>query len=189
MTTCGVQRATCWVMRTVAVATLVTLLASSVLARAETVMDPSEPPGLKSEGSGLALSMGVTAGSWGLVYLGKDNAALGVVGVAGAYFGPSLAQLYAADSPHARGFMLRTAGLVGVLAGAHAALACWWECDSNWLSTSFYAVGGLAIAAGTIDDIMRQPALVRRHNRRVHDVALVPTVSSDSVGFTLGGRF
>lgn len=176
-------------MRTVAVAALLTLLASSRLASAETFIDPSEPPGLKSEDSALALSIGVTAGSWGLVVLGKDNAVPGVIGAAGAYFGPSLAQLYAADRPHARGFMLRTAGIVGVLAGMHSAFACSSECDSDWTSTSFYVAGGLAIAAGTIDDIMRQPALVRRHNRRVRDLALVPALGGDHVGFTLGGRF
>lgn len=65
-------------------------------------------------------------------------------------------------------------------------------CDrspSDWLSTSLYVAGGLAIAAGTVDDIVRQPALVRRHNRRIRDLALAPLVTPALAGVSLGGRF
>lgn len=162
-------------------------LAASAPARADTVIDPGAPPGLKSERSALALSIGVTAASWGLVL--TDHPVPGVIGIMGAYFGPSVAQLYAADRPHARGFLLRTAGAMSVLGGAYAAMACDPDCARPWVADGLYVLGALAIAAGTIDDIARQPALVRRHNRRIRELALAPLLTGDATGVAVSGSF
>lgn len=164
--------------------TFLLLFASS--AHADQVIDPDDPPGLKSEGTAMALSIGVTAGSIGLLFIPK----VGVAGAVGLYFGPSLAQFYASDRPMARGFMLRTAGIVAILAGVNMAGPCF-DCrpDSDMLPNTLITAGALAIAAGIFDDIVRQPELVHRHNARIRSLSLSPTVSGDSAGFSVSGRF
>jgi hypothetical protein len=162
------------------------LLAFASSARADYVIDPDEPAGLKSEGTAMALSIGVTAGSIGMLFLPK----VGVAGAVGLYFGPSVAQFYASDHPMARGFMLRTAGIVAITAGLNMAGPCF-GCrpDSDMLPNTLIAAGALTIVAGIFDDIVRQPELVRRHNARIRSLSLSPSVTGNSAGLVFSGHF
>jgi hypothetical protein len=163
------------------------LLSFASSARADYTIDPDEPPGLKSEGTAMALSIGVTAGSIGLLFVPK----VGVVGAVGLYFGPSLAQFYASDRPMARGFMLRTTGIVAIAAGLNMRGVCFSGCDpeSDTAANAVITAGALAIVAGIFDDIARQSELVHRHNARIRAVSLSPTLTSDGAGLALSGRF
>jgi hypothetical protein len=169
-------------------------------ARAETVIDPNEPPGLKSEGVALGLSLGGTVASWAMLGIAVegDHVVLGATGVLGAWFAPSLGHLYT-DRPFTRGLAARSAGALVAMTGAWVVAPCVGRAfagdlapcsdDREKLSYALYGAGAVLIALGTIDDIVRAPAAVRRYNTRIRELSLAPIAGGGTTGFAVSGRF
>jgi hypothetical protein len=159
-----------------------------------------------SEEHALALSLGGTALSWGLMIgamvIPDDGsgvtALMGTAGAVGSVFAPSFGHWYA-DTYATRGLMLRLGGMAGALAGALVALA---EDPISFghddpptapndpvIGPAIAIVGAGMFVAGTIDDIVTAPRRVRRMNReREAGVSLAPMVTQRSAGLALGGR-
>jgi hypothetical protein len=163
-----------------------------------------------SESTALALSLGGTLGSWGLLigapfvsYYGDDDAAvvMGVAGGLGVVLAPSFGRWYAGQF-FTRGLGLRVAGAGLTLVGASAAVAGGIsighddtpEDDKGAGFGPVLLLAGLGMFVwGTAEDIARAPGAVRRKNHERAgagtSIAFAPLVTQQSAGFTLGGRF
>jgi len=155
-----------------------------------------------SEGHALALSLGGTALSWGMmigaIYLDRSEVSglMGTAGAIGILVAPSFGHWYA-DAYFTRGLGLRLGGLGVILAGAVVAFMedppsfghdDPQESSDPVVGPAIAIVGAGMFVAGTIDDIVTAPRRVRRRNQGP-DVALAPVVTQHSAGLALGGRF
>jgi len=52
-----------------------------------------------------------------------------------------------------------------------------------------YVAAAALYLGGTVDDLVTAPGKVRRYNRTLHDVAIVPVIRNDSSVLALTGRF
>jgi hypothetical protein len=161
---------------------------------------PGEP---RSEKLALAISLGGTVASWGLV-LGADHMTSGsqssrimfTFGAAGAILAPSVGHWYAGGAI-TRGLGLRAGGLLVGLAGVgmvitdelHFPDESWHESWMTPVGKALAVVGVVAFAAGTIDDIVTAPGRARRQNRERAGFAIAPIVTQRSAGLALGGQF
>ena len=155
-----------------------------------------------SEGTALALSLGGTLASYGLIVAaareeggGDGYEAMATVGTLGAFFAPSFGHWYA-GAIGTRGMAMRAGGAAAGL------VAVWWafsECplfasEDECHETSGPAVlaivaGGLWVG-GTIDDIIQAPRRVRRRNARLQNLTLAPLATRDGGGgLVLAGQF
>lgn len=160
-----------------------------------------------SEDHALALSLGGTALSWGLLIgamvIPDDGsgvtALMGTAGAVGSVFAPSFGHWYA-DAHLTRGLGLRLGGMAVVLAGAFVAFTedpityghddPPTESNEPVIGPAIAIIGVGMFVAGTIDDIVTAPRRVRRLNReREVSVSLAPMVTHQSAGLALGGRF
>jgi hypothetical protein len=161
----------------------------------------SERPsgGPKSETAALALSLGGTALSYGLMIAAADREdgdgeTLGTIGVIGAVFAPSFGHWYA-GKVLTRGLGLRAAGLsVALIAAVWAFSECpifSSEEDCNQTAApGILALGGVGLfVGGTIDDIVTAPRRVRDHNRAIESFAVVPMIRHGGGTVSLSGRF
>ena len=162
---------------------------------------PAGSGGPSSERTALALSIGGTLGSWGLLIASSgmvdDRAsaaiALGSVGALGAVLGPSFGHWYAGKVA-TRGLGLRVGGIGSALLGLFLLVTdCPLDheetlCDSKIGLVTLIGGAGLFLG-GTIDDIVTAPRRVRRRNQRLAGVALAPMVTPRSAGLALGGWF
>ena len=156
---------------------------------------PSSQEGEVSEGTALAIALGGTAASYGMLILGAEmedrgNAGhtLATIGAVGTLIAPSAGRWYAGSGGW-RGLALRLAG-VGTSALALGALLS--ECplfSEHSCNPAGAAVLGIAAAGlyvgGTIDDIVMAPRDARAHNERLHPIALVPLVRPADHGLGL----
>jgi hypothetical protein len=161
---------------------------------------PVKPDDLKSEGLALALSVGGTVVSWGLL-LGADHIAgddgdqaelLGAAGALGVMLAPSFGHWYAGKIL-TRGLGLRGAGTLTVMIGgavflAECPLFSDEPCQPVW-GRLLTIVGASLFAAGTVDDIIAAPRRVRRHNRELTELVITPVVTPHAAGLAFGGRF
>jgi hypothetical protein len=154
-----------------------------------------------SEGTALALSLGGTIASYGLIYAsiqmtdgeGGDNAGLlAAAGSLGAFFAPSFGHWYAGTFA-TRGLGLRAGGAVVALIGVSVALSqcplfSGDECDDT--EGALIGLAGIGMyVAGTVDDIVTAPRRVRERNARFSGIAVAPVVTGRSAGVAVGGRF
>jgi drug/metabolite transporter (DMT)-like permease len=196
----------------VAIASTVLLLAGAAAAN-PVVTPPGLAPALPapppspprkgdevSESTALAIAVGGTAASYGLVLLGAGPArgdagqTLIVIGVAGTLIAPSAGRWYARSAGW-RGLGLRLAGAAAVaLAGAAAISECGLFNSDPCTPVAGLVLGiaGLGLwVGGTIDDIVMAPRDARRHNERLQQVTLVPLVRRDDhgLGLAVAARF
>ena len=167
---------------------------------------PAEPPAAPqppqeeelSETTALGLSIGPTVVAWValIVTLEVDDdnrVAIPLAGL-GILAAPSFGHWYA-GSPWTRGLALRTAALLPLGYALTRTRSCPLTLDSMGCGGPDRLGQGLAIAAmamyaaGTLDDIIRAPAAVRRHNERLGRVAVVPMVRRDAGGLMLAAQF
>jgi hypothetical protein len=171
---------------------------------------PAQPPRDEagaplSEGTALALSLGGTVVSWGLLgaahYVydknGQATAMMGLVGGFGIVAAPSAGHWYA-GTRGTRGLAVRLAGVATLLAGAvyketECPLFSFGHDDGPpcipQRGSNVLLVGLGLVLAGTIDDIVTAPSRVRRHNERLSNLAIAPMLTGSSAGLALGGRF
>lgn len=196
----------------VAIASTVLLLAGSAAAQ-PAVTPPGLTPALPvappspsrqgdevSEFTALAIAVGGTVASYGMVLLGAGpvrgdaGRTLIAIGVPGTLIAPSAGRWYARSAGW-RGLGLRLAGAgVVVLAGASAISEC-----GLFRSDPCTPVAGLVLGiagaglwvGGTIDDIVMAPRDARRHNERLQQVTLVPLLRPDDhgLGLAVAARF
>jgi hypothetical protein len=195
----------------VAIASTVLLLAGTAAAQ-PVVTPPGLTPALPaaappprqgdevSESTALAIAVGGTVASYGMVLLGAGpvrgdaGRTLIAIGVAGTLIAPSAGRWYARSAGW-RGLGLRLAGAGAVaLAGAAAVSEC-----GLFRSDPCTPVVGLVLGiagaglwvGGTIDDIVMAPRDARRHNERLRQVTLVPLVRPDDhgLGLAVAARF
>lgn len=155
------------------------------------VASPVERP--KSEGAALALSVGGTLVSGGILLAGLaiTSEELSLVGVGGAVTLPSLGHWYA-GAYFTRGMALRLSGLAVFTIGG----ILWIvdnpkdepEVDRSLWPGVILTAGAAAFIAGTIDDIITAPLRVQRRNEE-RGLAITPIVSGGSAGLAIGGRF
>jgi hypothetical protein len=163
----------------------------------------------KNPSTALALSLGVTAGSLGLLIAGgslKNDAGLAAVvtpATIGFLVGPSLGHWYSGRVVN-RGMGLRALGAVVGAVGIGMAVGC---VDSGLLDEAagerhsdscalpgIIAVGGSALyLVGTLYEIADAPRAAHEYNRRhgweVQVVPTVPTAGGGPVGVAVSGRF
>jgi hypothetical protein len=155
-----------------------------------------------SESTALALSLGGTIGSWGLLlgspFVPGGEGLMVTAGGLGIFFAPSFGNWYAGQG-FTRGLGLRLGGGAIVIAGAIVALMedpisfghdDGPEDEEPAVYGPAIAIAGLGLLAwGTVDDIVRAPGAARRKNRERAGLALTPLVTPKAAGFVLGGRF
>lgn len=157
------------------------------------------PQGQLSEGTALALSLGGTIGSYGLIYVGirladdSDSANLLVTaGSLSAFFAPSFGHWYAGKFA-TRGLGLRAGGAVVAVIGASVALSqcpLFSEEPCDGTEGVLIALAGMGMyIAGVVDDIATAPRRVRERNARASSIAVAPMVTGRSAGLAIGGRF
>jgi hypothetical protein len=150
---------------------------------APTASSPA-PPGALSEGTALALATGATAASWlGLgSAIGVGSTDLAKLFAVSVVLAPSAGHWYA-GSIVSRGMAIRAVG-AALLVLAHS--KCQVECsgDGDVLAASL-----ALFIAGTLDDWISAPSLVRRHNAALRGAALVPLVRRNVAGIALAIRF
>jgi len=187
------------------------LLAVPALATAQPGMTPVQPPGAaeptlpdgdtKSEGVALALSLGGTVASYGLIYwagehFDDDNyGGLVMAGSLGATFAPSFGHWYAGK------FWTRGLGLRAAASGTALVAAMWALSECPILASedecnetdgpAVLMVGAIGLwVYGTIDDIVTAPGRVRAYNKEhAGIVAITPMLRRDGGGLALTGRF
>jgi hypothetical protein len=154
-----------------------------------------------SEGTALAIALGGTAVSYGMLILGAKledagdgGQTLATVGAVGTLIAPSAGRWYARSGGW-RGLGLRLAGVgTAALAVAVALSECGLfsehSCNPAGGVVLGVAAAGLYVG-GTIDDIVMAPRDARQHNERLHQVALVPLVRPDhrGLGLAVAARF
>lgn len=157
-----------------------------------------------SEGTALALSLGGTALSWGMLIgaVTIDNSpvsrVMGTAGAMGIVAAPTFGHWYA-DTFLTRGLGLRLGGMLVALAGVVVAFTEDPPClpfgdgscpagDDPVVGTAIVFLGAGMFVAGTVDDIITAPRRVQRLNQ-AHNVAIAPIVTQHSAGLALGGRF
>jgi hypothetical protein len=196
----------------VAIASTVLLLAGT--ASAQPVVTPpgltpalpaTEPPPPRqgdevSESTALAIAVGGTVASYGMVLLGAGpvrgdaGRTLIAIGAAGTLIAPSGGRWYARSAGW-RGLGLRLAGAgVVVLAGVASLSECGLFRTSPCTPVGgvLLGIGGAGLwVGGTIDDIVMAPRDARRHNARLQQVTLVPLVRPDDhgLGLAVAARF
>jgi hypothetical protein len=172
-----------------------------MVALASPALADADPPEPVNENVALALSLGGTALSWGLV-LGapllqqsSDHATstLVTVGLVGTFIAPSAGHWYA-DKFFTRGLAARSLGVASVVTGAVAILAeCGigedQECDTPVLGVGLMVVGVGLYAYGTYDDIANARAQARKRNAELQSLVVAPIVTQSSTGLALSGRF
>jgi hypothetical protein len=154
-----------------------------------------------SEGTALALSLGGTLASYGLLVGaahtegGEGYEAMATVGSLGTFFAPSFGHWYA-GAIGTRGMAMRAGG------AATAMVAIVWafeqcplfagedECNETPGPALLAIVGAGLWVGGTIDDIVQAPRRVRRHNARLRELTIAPLATRDGGGgLVLAGRF
>jgi hypothetical protein len=184
------------------IATMALVLSMAGRAAAQSAEPPAPPPPEEelSETMALGLSIGPTVVAWVAVAatlsVDDDNrVALSLAGL-GTLAAPSFGHWYA-GTPWTRGLVLRTAALLPFGVALSRARNCPFHADSigtegcgpDRLGEGL-AIAAIAMyAAGTLDDIVRAPAGVRRHNERLNSVAVVPMVRRDAGGVMLAAQF
>jgi hypothetical protein len=189
-----------------AFATTLTILAltgttaAQPLASPEAATPPVSSEGEVSENAALVIALGGTVASYGMVYvaaqLEDSGARIGLLlgGAAGTLIAPSAGRWYA-GSGGLRGLGLRLAGAgVAALAVPAAFSECSWSSGNSCEPVGAIVLGVAALglyAAGTIDDIVMARRDARRHNARLHQVALIPIVRPDAqeLGLAVAARF
>ena len=140
-----------------------------------------------SETTALALSLGGTLGAWTAFTVGMrdDHGELALLGFIGTALAPSMGHWYR-GSGMTRGLALRLiSGTTGFLS-----LSYLMECDDGCSDTMAYMFLGsfLTYVGASIDDIIRAPLEVRKHNERL-ELGLAPMVGGHTAGLAIGGRF
>lgn len=163
--------------------------------------DPTEPSEIKNPDTALALSVGATAVSVGMVALGTQHGSSGdliAVGVLSSLVTPSLGHWYAGDY-FTTGLGIRlisAATFVGGVAEVFAS-SCWDSpCNENTGGAQTGAVlaimGMIGYGTGTVLDIATAPKAAREYNAR-HRLVVTPTLltppSGPVMGVGIGGRF
>ena len=154
-----------------------------------------------SEGTALAIALGGTVASYGLLVLSAnldgDSGARSVMTITGAFgvmFAPSAGRWYA-GSRSWRGVGLRAAGLgTAVIAAAVLLSECglFSEHNCNPTGGTVLLVGAAGLwVGGTLDDIIMAPRDARHHNEQLHQLTVVPLVqpNSRSLGLGIAARF
>ena len=154
----------------------------------------AQRPGYKSPNTAMALSVGLTLGSWAAVAVGgnllDDSTYLGgtliAAGLAGAVIGPSTGHLYAGERKRA---LVISSVIAGGLALAYTGAALSFGSDGE--GGLIYV--GLAASAGAglygwidADDAVDRANLRRARRLRV---AVVPMTTPHSAGLSLVGAF
>jgi hypothetical protein len=163
---------------------LVILLLATTTASA----NPEEP---KSQDAALALSLGITTLSWGVI--AYDTRSPEIIGAAfvGTLVGPTTGHWYSGRIV-TWGLGLRVLGTVAATAGLFEALAhddCHDACGGTPDGVILLPIGLLAYGIGTISDIVTARAAARDYNERHRNMSIVPLVQPGSAGVGVGGRF
>src|ERR1043166_3206441 len=172
-------------MKPIAAIVMVLVLASRAAAQpVEPPAAPLPPPEELGERTAVELSVGTTVVAWTALiattqYHEHNRVALSFLGLA-VFAAPGLGQWYA-GSAWTRGLALRTAGLLSLgLAASQPHEVCAdfssQNCGNNRLANGLVIAAIALYAAGTVDDIITAPAAVRRHNERMHHLAIAPIV-------------
>lgn len=147
----------------------------------------------RSVSTALALALGGTLGSWGLVALsGEISDEIVLIGLGTTVFGPNLGHWHQ-GTPFTRGTLLRVVAAAGSLYALDRIFARPARSDSEPAPGPIYdyaLVAGLVLYfAATVDDIVDAPLRAWKHNRRLEGVVLAPMITDRSAGMALGGRF
>jgi len=134
----------------------------------------------------LSFSLGATVVSWGLFVMGasEENGGAMGIGLVGTFLGPSMGHWYA-GSVLTRGMAVRALGALSFGYGLKNAFC---DCPAKPSTDPLIFLGMIAYVGATVDDIIRAPLGVRARNR-FYGMALAPTVTRQSAGLALGGRF
>jgi len=164
---------------------------------------PAPPPvtgpiaGEKSESTALALSLGGTIASIGLMAIGEsqNNDDLGAIGGIGVWVAPSFGHWYSGKL-WTNGMTLRLAGAGAVVVGAVMLIGCIDSENSceDGPAVVLFVGGAGAFVAGGVYDIVTAPRSAREHNeslrlRAAGGWAITPVVTHDRAGLVFGGRF
>ncbi len=179
-------------MRVVVVFAVLAVLATPALADG----DPPEPV---DEHVALALSLGGTVASWGLVVasvkldgeMSHDAVgALTTIGLLGTFLAPSAGHWYA-DKYLTRGLGLRALGGASATLGVITIAGCIGEdadC-SGALGAGLLLLGAGLYAYGTVDDIASAPARARARNAEIEALTVAPLVTPTTTGLAIAGSF
>lgn len=169
---------------------VVAALTATLAAPAHAEPEESSP---KSETTALALSLGGTLASAGLMAYGlsrgpeKAGVAMFDVGLASALITPSLGHFYA-GKVMTTGLVLRGAGAAIAAVGAAQSLGCWDNTCNAWDSGLVaLGVGASVAAVGAIWDIATAPKAARDYNAR--HVRIAPIGPGGSIGLGFMGEF
>ena len=154
-----------------------------ILVALATPVFADDEPEPAHEGVALALSLGGTLASYGMLAAAVhyDNPTLGTAGFVGTLIAPSAGHWYA-DDYFSHGFKARLVGLatagVGVLSIVSSCVGE--EADCGPSGGALVLLGAGIYAYGTMHDIVTAPRAARRHN-----VIVAPTAN----GFVVAGSF
>lgn len=152
---------------------------------------PSDPPaGDRSEQTALALSLGATAASFGVMALATATHHPSLTGAAAAtsLITPSFGHWYAGSSD----FLwigLRGAAVATMYVGVIGVVACDEGCTGTTTARTVLIAGIAGYVAATIADIATAPSAVRRHNRERHAWTFAPMANRDGGGLAVAGQF
>ncbi len=182
--------------RIAALLTAALLLATPAAASAQSARDEPDP---KNPTAALALSLGVTAAGYATVYIMNDRDAgspgLGYLSAAAITLGPTVGHWYAGET-FTRGLGFRVGGAATVVTGMVVLLrSCpifGDHCDDSPGGAALLAVGAVAFAYGTMDDIFTAPSAARRYNQRARarrSLSVAPRITDKDAGLVVAGTF
>ncbi len=168
---------------------LVVLVLLLGTASAETIADPDVAD---NEDVAMALAIGTTAGSLGVVYAAARSSVpqLAAIGVIGLVVGPSAGHFYAGEWGHALAMSgLRTAGAIVLTVGVIGAMSTRDDAPppNHSRAWDMIVVGGATYLVATVWDIVDSRGAARRANARL---TIAPTYGATTgAGLVVAGRF
>jgi hypothetical protein len=185
-------------MKSIAVVVIVIALGRTAAAQPGLTPSRATMPveGEVSENTALAMSLGGTALSWGLIAAGasmdseEGGELLGKLGGFGAVVAPSFGHWYRGKY-WTRGLGIRLAGTgVAAFGGILILSSIFGGGEGNAeVGVGMMIAGGGLFVGGTVDDIIQAPRMARRHNMQLRGLAVVPTVQRGGGGLALSGSF
>ena len=162
---------------------LLLLIASSLPAQSDSVVPQKSPE------TALALSLGATAIPFVLASANSRGsfAKSPVVGAFAFFIGPALGHFYAGQSGRALGGMAIRFGLAASTAFL-ASQNCTNSTDEWFCASPALVIGGIAIMAAIVVDIVAAPGSARKYNEQHPRLAIVPLNNGPETRIGVGVR-
>jgi hypothetical protein len=193
-------------MRKIAVLIVLCITAGTAAAQPSLTAPSAPPPPFEvsrgdelSPGTALALSLGGTLASYGLIIASMDRygdeyEAMALVGGIGTFVAPSFGHWYE-GTILTRGLGFRALGAGTFVTAAMVALSecplfSEQECNESPAAPILAIAGAAMWVGGTVDDIIQAPRRARRHNARLRGVTLAPMATrGGGGGLVVAGSF